>query len=105
METYFSFQPLVAVTVSLLASALIVCSGPRPNLREAWTILAALVKFGVTLSMLPAVLSGRYPAIVLFDLSPGISLALRVDTLGILFGLSASPLRILTSFYSIGYMR
>lgn len=105
METYFSFQPLVAVTVSLLASALIVFSGPRPNLREAWTILAALVKFGVTLSMLPAVLSGRYPAIVLFDVSPGISLALRVDTLGILFGLSASLLWILTSFYSIGYVR
>src|SRR3989304_8502986 len=105
METYFSLQPLAAVAVSLLASALIILSGRRPNLREAWTILAALAKFGITLSMLPAVLSGRYPAIVLFDIAPGISLALRVDTLGIIFGLSASPLRILTSFYSIGYMR
>lgn len=105
METYFSLQPLAAVAVSLLASALIILSGRRPNLREAWTILAALAKFGITLSMLPAVLSGRYPAIVLFDIAPGISLALRVDTLGIIFGLSASLLWILTSFYSIGYMR
>ncbi|MDP2951888.1 MAG: proton-conducting transporter membrane subunit, partial [Chloroflexota bacterium] len=35
----------------------------------------------------------------------GISLALRVDSAGIIFGLSASALWILTSFFSIGYVR
>lgn len=105
METFFSLMPLAAVMVSLLAAVLIVLSGQRPNLRESWTILAAMAKFAITLSMLPTVLAGRYPEITLLEVSPGVALALRVDPLGIAFGLSASLLWILTSFYSIGYMR
>ncbi|MBI2831325.1 MAG: monovalent cation/H+ antiporter subunit D family protein [Chloroflexi bacterium] len=105
MEAYFSLKPLIAVLVSLLASGLIVLSGSRPNLREAWTITAALAKFAITLSMMPAVLAGKYPEVALFTISPGVSLALKVDPAGIIFGLSASVLWILTSFYSIGYMR
>ncbi len=61
--------------------------------------------FGVIFSMLPDVLANKYPEIALLNISPGISLALRVDTVGIIFGLSASALWIVTSFYSIGYMR
>lgn len=105
MESVPSLQPLLAILVSLLAAAFIVLSGRRPNVRETWTILAALVKFALILSLLPAVLAGRYPGITLFDISPGISLALRVDPLGLSFALSASLLWIVTSFYSIGYMR
>lgn len=55
--------------------------------------------------MLPAVLSGLRPEITLFDIAPGISLALKADPLGLSFALSASLLWIFTSFYSIGYMR
>jgi len=51
------------------------------------------------------VLQGQYPEVTLFAISPGISLALRVDSLGIIFALSASALWILTSFFSIGYVR
>jgi multicomponent Na+:H+ antiporter subunit D len=105
METYFSLKPLATVLVSLLASVLIVVSGQRPNLRESWTIMAALSMFVITASMLPDVLQGRYPGVTLFAISPGISLALRVDSMGLIFGLSASALWILTSFFSIGYMR
>jgi multicomponent Na+:H+ antiporter subunit D len=105
METYFSLIPLAAVLVSLLAAILIGLSGRWPNLRELWTIMAALAKFALTLSMLPSVLAGRYPEVSLFTISPGISLALRVDSAAIIFGLSASLLWILTSFFSIGYMR
>lgn len=102
---YFSLQPLLTVLVSLLASVLILFSGRSPQVRETWTVLASVVKFALILSMLPEVLAGRYPTVTLFDLSPGISLMLRVDPLGILFALSASFLWIVTSFYSIGYMR
>ncbi len=105
METYLTLKPLAVILISPLAAVLIVLSGQRPNLRETWTVLAALIKFVLTLSMLPAVLAGQYPEMTLFVLSPGISLALRVDPLGIIFGLSASLLWILTSFYSVGYMR
>ena len=105
MDTLVSIGPLAAVAVSLLAAGLIVLSGGRPNLREGWTILAALAKFGITLSLLPRVLAGQTPQITLFEISPGIALALRADSLGMLFALSASFLWVLTSLYSIGYMR
>ena len=91
--------------ISPVAAILILLSSHRPNLRETWTILAALGKFAVVSSMLPRVLSGLYPEITLFDIVPGVSLALKADPLGLSFALSASLLWIFTSFYSIGYMR
>ncbi|MBM3157125.1 MAG: monovalent cation/H+ antiporter subunit D family protein, partial [Chloroflexi bacterium] len=87
METYFSIIPLLAVIVSLLAAVLILCSARWPNVRELWTIAGALAKFGLVASMLPCLLAGRYPEIVLFDISPKISLALHVDAAGIIFAL------------------
>jgi multicomponent Na+:H+ antiporter subunit D len=105
MEMYFSWLPLIAVLIPALAVLLIVLSSRWPNIRESWTIIASVSMCGVIFSLLPEVLAGRYPEISLLNLSPGISLALRVDTVGIIFGLSASVLWIVTSFYSIGYMR
>jgi multicomponent Na+:H+ antiporter subunit D len=105
VQSYFSPAPLGAVLISLIAAALILLSSRRPNLRETWTIAAAVCKFAVVISMVPAVLAGHYPEISLFEIAPGISLALKADPLGLSFALSASLLWILTSFYSIGYMR
>jgi multicomponent Na+:H+ antiporter subunit D len=105
METYFSLKPLFAVVISLVSAILIVVSGRRPNVREAWTLAASVAKFAVIASMIPNVTAGNFPAITLFDVSPGVALAFRVDPLGITFGLSASLLWIFTSVYSIGYMR
>jgi multicomponent Na+:H+ antiporter subunit D len=101
----WTLRPLLAILVSLLAAALIVISGRRPNLRESWTLLAALVKFAIVFSLLADVGAGHYPQVTLFEAAPGISFALRVDPLGLGFALSASLLWILTSIYSIGYMR
>jgi len=105
MEVFYSIKPLAAVLVPVLAVILILFSGRRPNIRESWTIMAAVAMFGIIFSMLPDVLDSRYPGISLLNISPGISLAFRVDTVGIIFALSASLLWIVTSFYSIGYMR
>jgi multicomponent Na+:H+ antiporter subunit D len=102
---YNSTIPLLAVLVSLAAAMLIVLPNQRPNVRESWTLLAALAKFALVLSMLPAVMQDAFPTFTLFTISPGISLALKVDFLGIIFGLSASLLWILTSVFSIGYVR
>ncbi|MDP3063765.1 MAG: proton-conducting transporter membrane subunit [Chloroflexota bacterium] len=105
MDSLASLGPPAAVAVSLVAALLIVLSRRSPNIREAWTIVAALAKFGIVLSLLPLVLDGQPVGVTLFELSPGISLALRADSLGMLFALSASFLWILASIYSIGYMR
>lgn len=102
---FFSLTPLATVLISLVAAALIVLSKRRPNLRESWTLLAALGKFALVISMVPAVLEGNYPEVSLFEIIPGTPLALRADPLGVSFALSASFLWLLTSVYSIGYMR
>jgi multicomponent Na+:H+ antiporter subunit D len=105
MEMVCSYKPLLAILVSLAASALILLTGKRPNLRESWTILAAGAKFLIVLSMAPSVLNGEILEYTMVTLTPGICLQLRVDALGLYFGLLASGLWIATSIYSIGYMR
>ena len=53
MDTLISFKPLLAVLVSLAATPLIATSR-SPNVREGWTFLAAILKFALVASMLPA---------------------------------------------------
>jgi multicomponent Na+:H+ antiporter subunit D len=97
--------PLLAVLVSLGAVPLILLSASRPNLREFWTIGAGVVKFGLVFSLLPEILGGRTVVVQILEISPGIDLALKADAFGVFFALIASGLWILTSFYSIGYVR
>jgi len=104
MDTLISIKPLLAVLVSLLAIPFIAYSR-SPNVREGWTFLAAIVKFGIVAAMLPAVLNGMEISCTLVEVLPGLSIAFRVDAFGMLFALVASFLWIITSVYSIGYMR
>ena len=100
-----SHYPLLTVLVSLLAAGAILLSDRRPNVREAWTFVAAAVKFLLVVSMLPTVLAGGVIEATYAELLPGWSLHLRADLFGLVFALLASGLWILTSVYSIGYMR
>jgi multicomponent Na+:H+ antiporter subunit D len=104
MEPIFSLKPLAAVLVSLMAAPFIF-SSRSPNLREGWTFLAALIKFALVASMLPAVLAGQEYIFTVARVLPGLSISLRVDAFGMLFALVSSFLWIVTSAYSIGYMR
>ena len=98
-------RPLLAVLVSLLAAAAIRVVGDRPVLREAATFLAAVTKFAIVVSMVPVVLDGGTFETAPIGLVAGFSLHLRVDALGLLFALVASALWVVTSVYSVGYMR
>jgi len=105
IETYTSFTPLYAVLASLAAVPLILLSTRYHNLRETWTILAAAAKFLLVFSLVPNVLLGKSAVIVIMELSPGICFSLKADAFGVFFALIASGLWILTSIYSIGYVR
>lgn len=106
METIISIKPVLAIAVSLAAVFLIYLTGERSkNLRETWTILAAVTKFGIVASMVPSVLSGKILEYTLISIAPGLSIHFKVDAIGIFFAALASFLWIITSFYSIGYMR
>jgi multicomponent Na+:H+ antiporter subunit D len=98
-------RPLLAVLVSFVAAFFIVASHRSPNVREGWTLVAAVAKFAIVASMLPAVLDGAVFEWSLGAFLPGVEFALRADALGMLFAFLASGLWIVTSFYSIGYMR
>jgi multicomponent Na+:H+ antiporter subunit D len=96
---------VAAILIPLAGALLIALTGARPNLREAITLITAGLLFADVLSLLPHVLAGDRPAIVLVETLPGIPLSLVVEPLGMIFGLIASGLWIVTSIYSIGYMR
>lgn len=104
-STITSFTPVLACLVSLLAVLPIALLGRTPNLREGATFLAGFLKLGLVLSMLPTILAGSKIEYTLWEIVPNLSIAFRVDGLGMLFGLVASSLWIITSLYSIGYMR
>jgi multicomponent Na+:H+ antiporter subunit D len=105
MDPIISIKPLLAVLVSLVAVIPIVLSGRTPNLREGWTFLAGIIKFGLVVSMLPTILGGATIEYTLVEVMPGLPIQFRVDPMGMLFALVSSSLWIVTSAYSIGYMR
>ena len=96
---------VLAVLLPILGGPLIVLAGRRPNLREAVTLTTGAATFLVVLSLLPQVMAGLRPEVTILEVLPGLALAFQVEPLGMLFGLIASGLWIVTSVYSIGYMR
>jgi len=90
--------PLVAAVVTPLL-------GRRPNLREAVSVLVGVATFGLIVSLVPVVLAGGRPEVTWLTVIPGIALGFRLEPLGLLFALVASGLWVVTTFYSIGYMR
>jgi len=104
VETIISIKPFLAVLVSISVTPLLIMSR-NPNFREAWTFAAAAAKFLIVASMVPAVLGGTAIEYTVARVLPQLSIRLRVDSFGILFALVSSFLWIVTSAYSIGYMR
>lgn len=105
METVYSIKPLLTVLVTLILIPILVSSSDKPNVRESWSFIAGIIKLCLVLSMLPVVLSGKQIVLTLFEIAPGATLAFRVDGLGLTFALVAASLYIITSLYTIGYMR
>ena len=105
MEAIVSIRPLLAVLVSAVGAILIISSHRNPNRREFWSLLASGIKFLIVISMIPSVMAGNVLEYTLVEPLPGIGIKFRVDALGLTFASIASFLWIITSLYSIGYMR
>ena len=58
MEVVHSIKPILAIAVSLLAAGAILGLRDRANLRDAVSLIAAVVKFLIIVSMAPIVLGG-----------------------------------------------
>ena len=96
---------LASLALPLIGAVLISLARRLPNLREAITLSTAAMLLAVVLTLLPLVMAGARPSLVLFSLLPGLDIAFQVEPLGMLFALIASGLWIVNSLYSIGYMR
>jgi len=96
---------LLTLLVPFLAAPGILALRRRPNPREALSVVTAIVTFVFSASLLPSVFTGSSPEVVVFRVAPGLAVHLRADPLGLLFATVASFLWILTTVYSIGYMR
>ncbi len=105
MSDIASVRPLLAVLVSATAVVLILSSRRRPNIREGWSVLAAVGMFGIIASMVPGVLAGDTYVWSLGEFVLGIEFALHADALGMLFAVLASALWVGTALYATGYMR
>lgn len=102
-----SSLPVWACLASLLAIPGILIFRKEEFLREGITFVAGFVKLFFVIMIYNHVKDGTIVETKLFDGIAGVNVPIvfRVDSLGILFGLVASSLWILTSLYAIGYMR
>jgi len=98
---------ILAVLSIPLAGAIMIALVGRisPNLRETVTLLTAAGLIAAVWSLLPGVIDGARPGLTLNEVLPGISIAFRVEPLGMMFAALASGLWLINSIYSIGYMR
>ncbi len=105
MEAIETVRPFLAIMVSLVAAGVILKYDKNPDTREAVSIVAGMIKFALVISMAPVVLAGGTYSYTLLTFVPGLDIAFRVDALGLFFATVASSLWIVTTCYSIGYMR
>lgn len=105
MDVVTSVKPLYAILISLVTVGLVLAFPRKPTFREFFTVVSAFVTFVIVLSMLPWILQGGILEYHIITVLPGLNIALQVDALGMVFALTASFLWLVTSFYTIGYMR
>ncbi len=100
-----SSKLVLAMLMPLAGAILVMFSGKKPNVRESWSVIAAVLMFGIIASLVPDVLAGHKISYTLFEILPGVTVRLRADAFAMIFALVASSLWILAAFYSMGYMR
>ena len=95
----------LSILVPFVGAAVIPLFAFSPNLREAVTLVTGAVLFYLVASLYPAVSGGAQPSATVVEMFPGLGIVFTVEPLGMLFAALASFLWIVTSVYSIGYMR
>ena len=96
---------LLALLIPFIGAFGIALAGRWPNVRETVTLTTAVLLAANVWSLLPVVYAGGRPELHLVEMLPGLSIAFKVEPLGMLFAALASGLWIVNSVYSIGYMR
>ncbi len=95
----------LTVLTPFLGAYFVLAFREHPNAREAASLVAAVLTFAFAAYAIPGALAGGLTATPPVEMFLGLSLGLTADGLGILFSVLASFLWILTTVYSVGYMR
>jgi len=96
---------VLALAIPAAAALAVALLRRWPNIREAATLTAGVLLFADVLYLAREIGGGGAPDVELIEVFPGLPLAFSLEPLGLLFALIASGLWIVTSLYSIGYMR
>lgn len=99
--------PLIAISAPLIASILIYILGEHigKNAREAITFISSAILLISVYSLVPHVLKGEAIEIIFLEIVKGVNFSFNIDAAGMVFACVASTLWVLTSCYSVGYMR
>ena len=93
----------LAIIIPLLAGLLILLFRNHVQLREGVSLFAAIGLFIFTAHFIGD--EQLNISHTLFTITPGLSLSFHLEPLGLMFALLASGLWVVTTIYSIGYMR
>ena len=77
----------------------------RPNLRDISTLLVAVMTFFAVLDIYMQIGNNTSNEVRAWEVVSGLSIAFRVEPLGLMFAMIASGLWIITHIYGVGYMR
>ena len=100
-------EVLIPVLLPLIAAVVINILGrvANENVRDGFHTLMAIVTFYFVCQLDSRGGSRWSPRVFVADIFLGASLSFKIEPLGMLFGLVASGLWIVTSVYAFGYMR
>ena len=96
---------VLIVAMPFIGTGFVILLNNRPDAREAASLASAVLTFLFCILALPSAFAAQAISTPSLQILPGLSLQFAADALGLLFACLASLLWIITTVYSIGYMR
>lgn len=97
-------NPIVPVVVPLLGAAAVTLLRDRTRAADCTIVACGVIQVVAVATMLPGLGDQTAATVTIAPFLPEAPIALRVDPLGVLLLLTASPLWLLTAIYSMGYL-
>ncbi len=96
---------LMILLLPMLGVVGIVLARHQPDTREGVTLITSSLVAVLVVILANRFLDGEEFSVVIGEPLPGITIAFKLEALGVIFALVAGLLWIVTSIYAIGYMR
>jgi multicomponent Na+:H+ antiporter subunit D len=105
MSPNYQWNLQLILVLPLLATLAIRLAHNAPNVRDAISLISSALLVLLTCNLYQNFTRAFELRLVWLELMPGLTLSFTVEPLGLLFALMASFLWLITSLYSIGYLR